>query len=41
MRGMAVTTSIVNFIQADLKGLFWDTYFGILILGYKDSKVQL
>ena len=31
----AVTTSIVNFIQAYLKGLIsayllWDTYFGIL-----------
>ena len=41
MRGMAVTTSIVNFMQAYLKGLFRHTYFGILILGYKDSKVQL
>ena len=41
MRGMAVTTSSVNFIQADLKGLFRLTYFGILILGYKDSKAQL
>ena len=29
MRGMAVTTSIVNFMQAYLKGLLRHTYFGI------------